>query len=44
MNQSIILRGIALCLSIPLLLKTYWPKILNKYLAIYWYIGSINIR
>ncbi len=37
-KESITLRGVALCLSIPLLLKTHWPKFLNKYSAIYWYI------
>ncbi len=30
-KESITLRGVALCLSIPLLLKTHWPKFLNKY-------------
>ena len=38
MKESIIVRGIALFLSIPLFLKKFWPKFLNKYSSIYWYI------
>jgi hypothetical protein len=38
MKESIMVRGIALFLSIPLFLKKFWPKFLNKYSAIYWYI------
>ena len=40
MKESIIVRGIALFLSIPLFLKKFWPKFLNKYSSICWYISS----
>lgn len=38
MEESVIMRVIALFLSIPLFLKKFWPKFLNKYSSIYWYI------
>ena len=38
MKESIIIRAITLSLSIPLIFKKFWPKFLNKYSSIYWYI------
>lgn len=37
-TESIIARGIAALLSLPLIFTEYWPKKLKKYLNLYWFL------
>lgn len=38
-EESIILRVVAMCFCIPLVLKNWWPEAIKKYLPLYWHVA-----